>query len=254
MKVGINEGLNLTKISYNAKEGSNASIDFHFSDGSATATVGVDDDPFAENTENGLVDTGSGGGNSIKVWELEPIKTVNEMLGKTLTADEINKASGDQITELRNLIHSFALCYRSGKDLPTSGDVWTSIGITTKEDYAANKNSASTLKAFCKGLVDKYSEALDGYLSPQDRVAKELPPVTLRVLCVRQSKAKHYPAFRRKYLATQPVVELGSIPIEATKLVFSTYEKSNGLDSGEAIINTSGDKKEDMKTGEDMFK
>lgn len=53
----------------------------------------------------------------------------------------------------------------------------------------------------------------------------------LRVLFVRQSKAKHYPSLRKRFLETYPFVEDMNVPV--SKLKFNDYEKQQGLDNGD---------------------
>ena len=53
----------------------------------------------------------------------------------------------------------------------------------------------------------------------------------LRVLLIRQSAAKAFPAFRRKFLSSNPIVENMVITKEASKLAFTSYEISKGLNS-----------------------
>lgn len=58
------------------------------------------------------------------------------------------------------------------------------------------------------------------------------PELAFRLLLTRQSTAKHYATLRGRFLNDNPFWESMAIPKEASKVKFTDYEKSAGLDNG----------------------
>lgn len=63
-----------------------------------------------------------------------------------------------------------------------------------------------------------------------------------RLLLIRQSKDKHFPGLRKKYLDESPIWEPMEVPLASTKLAFTKYELENGFDSGAPSVKEDADK------------
>lgn len=84
----------------------------------------------------------------------------------------------------------------------------------------------STLTKIYSNIVDQFISMISSKIGEDS--------TKMRVLFIRQSKAKHYPRLRSRFLDRQPFIEPMSVP--TTKLAFSKYELDNGLDKGDAVV------------------
>lgn len=76
----------------------------------------------------------------------------------------------------------------------------------------------------------------------------------LRLLLVRQSKLKAFATFRQRFVDAYPFVEPMDIPIEESKLKFTAYEITNGLDSNAPIEKPKTEEPVDVDEISELFK
>ena len=222
IQVGINEDVILKNVELTEKDGKWA-VNFALSQG---GQEDAGDDPLNEvYDEDGMLVTGSGGGMNIKVWPINvPKEDTFDGKAKTIKdrIDEANEAS----KEMQNLFTSFARCYLTSdkikferfRNIPITKD---SMQILLNED---------TLLLVTKNLVNQFIEMCSPFFGQQE--------YKLRLLLRRQSVTKHYPALRDKLLQAFPFVELMAIPKSASKIAFTKYEISKGLNSGTPSVAT----------------
>ncbi len=104
-------------------------------------------------------------------------------------------------------------------------DIFANTGLTAETIQIEIRREAT--------LVKIYTNIVDQFLVMASQADLHGTPV--RVLFIRQSKAKHYPRLRSRYLDRQPFIEPMSIPKDQSKLAFSKYELDNGLDKGDVV-------------------
>jgi hypothetical protein len=223
LKVGINDNLVLSKVEALEKEGK-LSVDFHFGDSATTTKDELN--PFSVTVDaQGFAQTGVNS-NVIKVWPPSPADA-KKYDGSPRTQVEIGTDTLKAVLELKNLLQQFALCYVSSdkvdlsaymRDTPCDAANW----------YTTLPNEA-VLNTITKNMVADFNKAVSEHLG------KNEPQYLLRVICVRQSAAKHYAAFRKSFVADHPVVENAQVPIAATKLHFTKFEMEKGLDKDTTI-------------------
>jgi hypothetical protein len=218
LKVGINDNLTLSKVEIVEKEGK-ASIDFSFGD---SASVGPDElNPFSVNVDaNGMTPTGSSF-NTIKWWAPSPADA-KKTDGSLRTQVEIAQDTMKTVLELKNLLQQFALCFTTSDKINLNDYIRGTA--CTKENWLSVFPTEQVLLQVTRNLIKDFNAAVGEYLGKKD------PQYQLRVICVRQSTAKHYASFRKNFIADNPVVENAIVPITATKLKFTAYELKNGLD------------------------
>lgn len=84
-----------------------------------------------------------------------------------------------------------------------------------------------------QGVLDKmYANMVDQFISMMNDYVNQ-SSLLFRVIFVRQSKAKHYPVLRKRWLSSNPFMESMSIPKSASKLKFTDWEVKEGFDSAE---------------------
>jgi len=105
-------------------------------------------------------------------------------------------------------------------------DIFVGTGLTAETIQEEIRREATLTKI--------YTNIVDQFLTMAAQ-AEGLSTSKMRVLFIRQSKAKHYPRLRSRYLDRQPFIESMSITKEQSKLVFSDYELKNGLDKGDVV-------------------
>lgn len=215
MKIGINENQVLKNCEIVTGESGKISIDFTF------ATAGQEEesaDSFAEDVydENGMLVTGGAKGGTIKVWPLTAPDEKDASGAVKTTAVRVSEAI-ESTKELQNLFMSFAKFYKPINEIKF--DRFAGLNITPQT--TANLLNDEVMLAVTKNLANQFIDIV----KPFD------PSIKLRVLCVRQSATKAFPSFRRKFLGTYPITESMVIPLESSKLAFTKYEISKGLDS-----------------------
>lgn len=234
LKIGINEDLVLSSMTISEHNGKMA-IDFSFG-GDAKS-----DDPFSQQLDaDGYVITGNG--HSIKVWAPTPANE-NDFNGNPLTAEERAKKTLNSVSELGNLLRQFALCYKTSDKLQF-GDYLRGTGVT-KENWITALPNEAVLQAITRNYVADFISSVSDCFGNSD--------YKLRVICVRQSKDKAYPAFRKTFIKDNPVVEPMLIPLTATKLKFTKREKENGLDSDTPVEMTPDTPADNTTTNGSIF-
>lgn len=79
-----------------------------------------------------------------------------------------------------------------------------------------------------------YNNIVDQFITMMIPFVGEEGP-KMRVLLVRQSKAKHFPRLRTRFLQGNPFIEPMTIPASASKVKFTQFEVSNGLNIGDEV-------------------
>ena len=225
IKIGINEGVILRKTEIVEKEGK-YTVDFTLAEG---VSEGSNDElSFLDEKcdANGMIITSSGSARTIKVW---PLKVPDEKgangVAKTLSqrVEESFKAT----QEMQNMFAMWAKMYLT-------------VGEIKFERFKGmpplDRNNMTCLLDE-KVLVNITLNLANQFItmaSPFFNKA-EFP---LRVLLKRQSKAKAFPAFRDKFINEYPFVEMMVVPKAASKLMFTKYEITNGLDSDAEVGTT----------------
>ena len=215
MKIGINENVFLKNCEITTGESGKIAIDFTFGSGTEETP---NEDSFGDDEydENGMLITGGSKSRTIKVWPLSPpdekdasgaIKSVAVRVAEAIEATK----------DLQNLYMSFAKFYKPISEIKF--DRFAGLNITPAN--ASNLLNEETLLAVTKNLTNQFIDIVKPFSSD----------IKLRVLCVRQSPTKAFPAFRRKFLSAYPITESMAIAAEHTKLGFTKYELSKGLDS-----------------------
>jgi hypothetical protein len=215
--IGINENVILKNCEITTGEGGKISIDFNLTD---TEVSEETTDNFAEDKydENGMIITGSGGRSIIKVWPISVPEEKDTSGAVKTTAVRIAEAL-DATKELQNLFMSFLKYYKPISEIKF--DRFAGLNITAQT--TANLLNEEVLVAVTKNLANQFIEMVRPFLND--------PSVRLRVLLVRQSAAKAFPTFRRRFLSSNPIVESMAVPKEASKLAFTNYEVTKGLNS-----------------------
>ena len=222
IQVGINEDVVLKNVELTEKDGKWA-VNFALSQGGQEEAS--DGDPLDEvYDENGMLVTGSGGGMNIKVWPINvPKDTTFDGAPKTIK-DRIDEAN-DASKEMQNLFTSFARCYLTADKIKFE----RFRGIPITKDSMQLLLNEDTLLLITKNLATQFIEMCQPFFNTD---------VKLRLLLRRQSTTKHYPAFRDRLLQAFPFVELMAVPKEASKIAFTRYEISKGLNSGTPSVAT----------------
>lgn len=97
----------------------------------------------------------------------------------------------------------------------------------TKENITTKLLSQTVLDKIYSNIVDQFVKMMSPFASDNGK--------KMRMLFIRQSKAKHFPSFRKRFLETYPFIEPMDVPATLSKLKFSDYETKNGLGSGDVV-------------------
>lgn len=147
------------------------------------------------------------------------------------TAEQMAEMITDDVNKEKDVLRHILKRYMTADQLKGVLQPFRSIPIdeTTYESQIVKKE---ILEAVSKNLFSDFIGAITPFLNKPN----EYPS---RLLLIRQSKDKHYAAFRNKYLDENPFLEDMAIPKEASKLKFTGYELTNGLDSDAPVAKPS---------------
>lgn len=144
--------------------------------------------------------------------------------GKPLDDKQVMNEIGNIVDPLRHI----ALQYTT-EDKLGSWDIMKGTGITN-ENYKEKVTQQETLTKLYNNIIESFIAAMKSYVGENGK--------RLRAVFPRQSKAKHFPALRKRFLDRQPIFESMEVPANASKVKFSDYEISNGLNVPDQVIPT----------------
>ena len=130
----------------------------------------------------------------------------------------------NKISELKNQLDHIAAGYMPVGDRKFDPLVGTGITLANME---SELNKQDVMNKVYNNVVDQFITMMAPHIGESGK--------KMRMLFIRQSATKHYPALRKRYLQSQPFMEPMEIPKAASKLAFSAYEKKNGLDSSTPV-------------------
>lgn len=222
IKVGINENLVIKEVKKNDK----GSIEITFQE----ATVV---DPMAALNSSGSTNLNQAE-HKVIIFPVNPNDAEGNMDSyKNLMA---------KIAEVKDPLDHILQQYMTKSSI--KWDIFAGTGLTAETIQEEIRREATLIKIYTN-IVDQFIA-----MATQADAMKGTP---VRVLFIRQSKAKHYPRLRSRYLDRQPFIEPMSISKEQSKLAFSDYELKNGLDKGDAITNAQAPSASEASAADVLF-
>lgn len=238
IKVGINENVYLGTPILQEDMGK-VSVDLPFSSGEAAGAGPVD--KFAEEAEDSDGYTELGGNiTTLKIFPPympdEQDKNGND-IAPARRADDVYK----NIMERKNLFTQFLLCYMTKDKFKLKP--FTGLDVNM-DNHTAKLLNEDVVASSLRNLGKQFVEAMTAHA--------DLANTPLRMICRRQSKAKHYARLRDFAIREYPVVEVMAIPKEASKLKWMDYEINGGLNSS-APAQAESKPTGDTPTGDAVF-
>lgn len=224
--VGINKDVIVTNAVFSNEPGkARLAITFDYAD-KAKPKDAVKLSPFDQLNTAKVEDEGSSG-TTINFF---PFKVPTGPKNETKTEDEKIEMVNADMVKMKNQLTQLLEQYLKTEDIK-----WDSLyntGITADNYRSAFLDNDQLAKIFMN-----YSTQFIAMITPfmNDPVYK------LRLKLVRQSKEKHYATIPSKFLSDRPYVDLMQVPDEHTKVKFSDWEISNGLNDGKPIQQSQAD-------------
>jgi hypothetical protein len=134
------------------------------------------------------------------------------------------KGISGQIQDFRGQLTHVLMQYLTEDQI--KWNLYKDTGIT-QDNVATKLMDEGVLKIVYTNLATQFIEMAKPFFGNTDYL--------LRSLFIRQSKAKHFPAFRKRWLSTNPIFERMTVPKEQSRLAFSKWEKENGYDNPNKI-------------------
>lgn len=223
LKVGLYENIQLTKVTKNDK---------------GTLILGLK--KLEQNLLAGLNDSSADSatvGNEQDVMVLTPYATA--FGGEADTAEN----NLTKLKEIKDMLTHILLGYMTA-DKITGWNILHNTGVTPE-------NLADKLTQ--QGTVDLiYANIVNQFIAMASPVTGPSSPL-FRCLFIRTSKLKHFPTFRRKYLADNPFWEPMTVPAGQSKLKYTKWEMDNGYNNGNRVEQSTADTTSDITTTEDVF-
>jgi len=127
----------------------------------------------------------------------------------------------NSIAELKDPLDHIASVYLTADK--RKWDVFANTGIT-KDNLSSLLAEQTTMDKVYANIITQFISMMTGVIGTSSK--------KVNVMFIRQSKAKHYPKLRTKYLTTYPFIEPADV--NPSKLRFSKYESEQGYDKGDA--------------------
>lgn len=164
--------------------------------------------------------------------------TVTGFNGEAGTLESVLK----KIAEVKDPLNHILEQYTASSHI--KWDIFTGIAIT-KDNMEAILTNQDVLDKVYSNIADQFIRMITPFISDTGK--------KMRLLCIRQSKAKHFPSLRKRFLETYPFIEPMEIPVTQSKLKFSKFEMDNGLASGGAVGGQQNISEEDKSQAEALF-
>ncbi len=221
ISVGIYENLVIHKIAKNDQ---------------GTLVIGVKEagkiDPLlALNTTGGKLESES------KDFLIYPPKPEN-FEGQTDTYENNLKKIGDIKDQLEHILKQYITTNN------IKWDVFAGTGVTS-DNIADKMMSATVLTQVYENIVEQFIKMMKPHVSDNGK--------KMRMIFVRSSANKHYPALRKRFLDTYPFIESMEIPKAQSKLKFSKYEIDKGFNSGEPVAGAQEASAQEAQTASSFF-
>ena len=218
LKVGINEPLYLVDVKITDKNW----LELTWKQADA-----VEMDAFDALESEGYAETGDG---TSKITIFPPLPPLEkDRQGNLKTEAKMAEEAQNVLKELKNQLNHILLAYMTQDKIKFNP--YEGLGFTRE-----NLTSLIHKKESIEAVAGNFFRGFVALVSPFVGINND--DTRVRLLCVRTSKAKHFPTLRRTYIADNPFLELASIPKEATKLKFTNYEIKEGLDNGDPVSAT----------------
>jgi len=210
LKIGVNEPVYMKGITLDDK----LSLEIKFDDPTATKPTSgfaaIQDDDVIENTTSSVRIFGPSASTKTDLTEEKKVD---------LAVYGINKVKGQ--------LQHFMRQYMTTDAMPKLGKVAYN-GVPIEEgNFNEQIQKLEIQKEIHKNMCTAFIQAMQPFLDKTD--------LQFRLLLVRQSKDKHFPALRGSYIEDNPFYESVDVPKEASKLKFTDYEKREGLDDAAPI-------------------
>lgn len=152
--------------------------------------------------------------------------------GNKRTQEQIRELATRDVTKTKALYLHLLKGYLTKDDIKF--DVYRATGITTADEYNSRIVNQGVLDQITRNLATDFISMIKPFLGN--------PEMKFRLLLLRQSKDKHFAAFRQNYLEENPIWESMDVPKEASKVKFSAYEEKEGLNDATAASKSTADK------------
>ena len=121
-------------------------------------------------------------------------------------------------------------------------DILANTGLTN-ENFDVKLKTQGVLDKIYANIVDQFIKQMTPFIGENGK--------KMRMIFIRQSKAKHYPKLRTKFLDSYPFIEPMTVPV--SKLKFSKYEIDNGLNVPDAVTGEQKVSVAEAKEAEALF-
>jgi hypothetical protein len=206
IQVGVNENVKLKGADINEK----GTLTISFIQDGAVATV------------SDLLNDAAGvkpndGTTTIMLFPPSP-----EYAGEKRTVEQIAQDLGGFRDQLQHLLQGYVTSEAATLD-PYAG-----LDTSNTESFLASLQTENVIGRIYKNLASQFIAKLK-------EIGSRLDTDTFRLLLVRRSAASHYGTFRKRFVTSNPFWESMSIPAASSKLKFTKYEISKGLNDGTPV-------------------
>jgi hypothetical protein len=156
--------------------------------------------------------------------------------GQTDTKENLLK----KIAEVKDPLDRILQQYTTTSNI--KWDILAGTGLTN-ENFETRIKTQAVIDKIYANIVEQFIKQMTPYVGETGK--------KMRMLFIRQSKAKHFPKLRTRFLDSYPFIEPMTVP--TSKLKYSKYELDNGLNIPDPVTGESVVSKEDATTAAALF-
>lgn len=195
-----------------------------------------EDDPFAQGNAAEVIEKDSGG--AIIFW---PFKSpeAKDIKGNERSEKERGEIANNDVMTLKNQLQQILEQY-----IPKDQIKWSIFdgAVMAKETYWTDIISQNNLDIIYKNIGEQFSAQIAPFLDNNEY------PVRFKL--VRQSKDKHYAKVPGLYIKDNPFIEPMTVPKDDSRVKWTKYEESNGLNDGTPVSRATADEPDDAPEAE----
>jgi hypothetical protein len=157
---------------------------------------------------------------------------------------EIDTAENNlkKVMEIRDMLNHILLGYMTQDRI--NFDPMQGCGVTN-ENIRVKLRTQETLDAVYANIINQFISMITPHLSNTTKL--------FRMIFPRQSKAKHYPVLRKRYLNEQPFMEPMEVPVAQSRLKFTDWEINNGFNTADRILASDPVDNTELATAASLF-
>lgn len=200
-----------------------------------------EENPFDKMNASEVIEEEKEGGIIFWPFKLPDVRDKKNNVDRT--TEEIGKLANGDVMQLKNQFQQILEQFLTKDQIAWSIFEGTPM---TKETYFTDIASQEVLDVLYRNLCEQFIGMITPFLGKDEHA--------VRFKLVRQSKDKHFARVPGMFIKDQPFIESMDVPVDKSRVKWSTYELKEGLNDGTPVSRETADVTEtEPEEGENAF-